>query len=170
MLLQLVGNRVREVQTSINTTFVKFEPRTQLEAMKSKYTSPCRFFLILVFIYAVSIGTAAAQSRGRLIVLRDPNLGRNLIINLRIDGRTAANLVRGQRFDRPVWTGRRVLSVSAVPNASRSTSTTVNVRPGRTYVFTTSGLLLLDYQPIATATKAAATSRIVILLTGDCAI
>jgi hypothetical protein len=104
--------------------------------MKSKYTSACRFFLILVFIYAVSIGTAAAQSRGRLIVSRDPNLGRNLVVNLRIDGRTAANLGRGSRFDRSVRTGRRVMSVSAFPNASRSTSTVLNVRRGRTYVFT----------------------------------
>jgi hypothetical protein len=104
--------------------------------MKSKYTSACRFFLILVFIYAVSIGTAAAQSRGRLIISRDPNLGRNLVVNLRIDDRTAANLVRGSRFDRLVRTGHRVLTVSALPNASRSTSTVLNVRRGRTYVFT----------------------------------
>jgi hypothetical protein len=103
--------------------------------MKSKYTSACRFFLILVFIYAVSMGTAAAQSRGRLIVSRDPNLGRNLVVNLRIDDRTAANLARGSRFDRLVRTGRRVLTVSALPN-SRSTSTVLNVRRGRTYVFT----------------------------------
>src|SRR4029077_12103977 len=104
--------------------------------MKSKYTSACRFFLILVFIYAVSIGTAAARSAGRLIISRDPNLGRNLVVNLRIDDRTAANLVRGSRFDRLVRTGRRVLTVSALPNASRSTSTVLNVRRGRTYVFT----------------------------------
>jgi hypothetical protein len=104
--------------------------------MKSKYTSAGGFFLILVFIYVVSIGTAAAQPTGRLIVSRDPNLGRNLVVNLRIDDRTAANLVRGSRFDRSVRTGRRVLTVSALPNASRSTSTVLNVRRGRTYVFT----------------------------------
>lgn len=103
--------------------------------MKSKYTSACRFFLILVFIYAVSIGTAAARSAGRLIVSRDPNLGRNFVVNLRIDGRTVANIVPGSGFNRSVWTGRRVLSVSALPNASRSTSTVLNVRRGRTYVF-----------------------------------
>jgi hypothetical protein len=104
--------------------------------MKSKYTFACRFFLILVFIYAVSIGTATARSAGRLIVSRDPNLGRNLVVNLRIDDRTAANLVRGSRFDRLVRTGHRVLTVSALPNASRSTSTVLNVRRGRTYSFT----------------------------------
>jgi hypothetical protein len=104
--------------------------------MKSKYTSACRFFLILVFIYAVSLGTAAARPTGRLIVSRDPNLRRNLVVNLRIDDRTPASLVRGSRFDRSVRTGRRVLTVSALPNASRSTSTVLNVRRGRTYVFT----------------------------------
>jgi hypothetical protein len=104
--------------------------------MKSKYTSAGGFFLILVFIYAVSIGTAAARPTGRLIVSRDPNLGRNLVVNLRIDDRIAANFVRGSRFDRSVRTGRRVLTVSALPNASRSTSTVLNVRRGRTYVFT----------------------------------
>ena len=107
--------------------------------MKSKYTSAGGFFLILVFIYVVSIGTAAAQPTGRLIVSRDPNLGRNLVVNLRIDDRTAANLVRGSRFDRSVRTGRRVPTVSALPNASRSTSTVLNVRRGRTYVFTVHG-------------------------------
>ena len=104
--------------------------------MKSKYISTCRFVLILALMYAVSIGTAAARSVGRLVVSRDPNLGRNLVVNLRIDNRTVANLMQGSRFDHSVWTGRRVLSVSAVPNASRSTSTVLDVRRGRTYVFT----------------------------------
>jgi hypothetical protein len=104
--------------------------------MKSKYISTYRFVLVLALMYAVSIGTAAARSAGRLIVSRDPNLGRNLVVNLRIDNRTAANLARGSRFDRLVRTGPRVLSVSALPNASRSTSTVLNVRRSRTYVFT----------------------------------
>src|SRR5262245_50490710 len=104
--------------------------------MKSKYISTCRLVLILGLMYAVSIGTAAARSTGRLIVSRDPNLGRNLVVNLRLDGRTAANIVPGSRFNRSVWTGRRVLTVSAWPSASRSSSTTVNVRRGRTYAFT----------------------------------
>ena len=104
--------------------------------MKSKYTSACRFYLILALMYAVSTGTAAARSVGRLIVSRDPNLGRNLVVNVRLDGRTVANLMQGSRFDRSVWTGRRVLTVSALPNASQSTSTVLNVRRNRTYVFT----------------------------------
>jgi len=104
--------------------------------MKSKYISTCRLVLILALMYAVSIGTAAARSVGRLIVSRDPNLGRNMVVNLRLDGRTVANLMQGSRFDHAVWTGRRVLSVSPFPDGSRSTSTVLNVRRSRTYVFT----------------------------------
>src|SRR5215510_11287158 len=104
--------------------------------MKSKYISTCRLVLILGLMYAVSIGTAAARSTGRLIVSRDPNLGRNLVVNVRLDGRTVANLMQGSRFDHAVWTGRRVLSASAFRDGSRSTSTVLNVRRSRTYVFT----------------------------------
>src|SRR5262245_30821843 len=104
--------------------------------MKSKYFSTCRLVLILGLMYAVSIGTAAARSTGRLIVSRDPNLGRNLVVNVRLDGRTVANLMHGSRFDHALWTGRRVLSASAFRDGSRATSTAVNVRRGRTYTFT----------------------------------
>ena len=103
--------------------------------MKSKYSSACRLVLILALMYAVSLGTAAARSTGRLIVSRDSNL-RNLVVNLRLDGRTAANIAPGSRFDRPVWTGRRVLTVSPWPSASPLWSTVLNVRRGRIYVFT----------------------------------
>src|SRR5215471_4096477 len=104
--------------------------------MKSKYISTCRIVLILTLMFAVSIGTANARSTGRLIVSRDPNLGRNLVVNLRIDGRSVANIGRGSQFNRSVWTGRRVLSVSAWPSSSRSSSTVLNVRRGQTYRFT----------------------------------
>jgi hypothetical protein len=104
--------------------------------MKSKYISKYRIVLILTLMYAVSIGTVDARSTGRLIVSRDPNLGRNLVVSLRIDGRTVANIGRGSQFNRSVWTGRRVLSVSAWPSASQSSSTVLDVRRGRTYTFT----------------------------------
>ena len=104
--------------------------------MKSKYISTYRIVLVLAFMYAVSIGTAAAQSTGRLIVSRDPSLGRSMVVNLQLDGRTVANLVPGSSFNRSVSTGIRVLAVSVRPVASRSSSTTLNVRRGRTYTFT----------------------------------
>jgi hypothetical protein len=60
-----------------------------------------------------------------------------LALNLQIDGRTAANLVQGRRYDHFVPAGRHVLTVSTVPNYNsyQPTSTVLNVRPGRTYVF-----------------------------------
>lgn len=82
-----------------------------------------------------SAETAVAQSGGRLIVLRAPNFGSNMALNLKIDGRAAANIVQGRRYDEFVPEGRHMLTVSAVPNY-QPTSTVLNVRRGQTYVFT----------------------------------
>jgi len=106
--------------------------------MKPRYTSVTTLFPILVFVCIALIGTAAAESGGRLVVLRAPNFGWNLALNLQIDGRTAANLVQGRRYDHFIPAGRHVLTVSSVPsyNSYAPTSTVLNVRPGQTYVFT----------------------------------
>src|SRR5215472_256666 len=83
-----------------------------------------------------SAETAVAQTGGRLIVLRAPNFGSNMALNLKIDGRTAANIVQGgSRYDQFVPAGRHTLTVSAVPNY-QPTSTVLNVQRGQTYVFT----------------------------------
>jgi len=82
-----------------------------------------------------SAETAVARPGGRLIVLRAPNFGWNMALNLKIDGRGAANIVQGGRYDQFVPAGRHMLTVSAVPNY-QPTSTVVNVRSGQTYVFT----------------------------------
>jgi Tetratricopeptide repeat len=76
-----------------------------------------------------------AQPDGRLIVLRTPNFGWNVALNLKIDGKTAANIVQGGRYDDFVPAGRHVLTVSAVPNY-RPTSTVLDVQRGQTYMFT----------------------------------
>jgi hypothetical protein len=104
--------------------------------MKPRYTSANTIFVIFIFVCIASIGTAA-QSGGRLIVLRSPNFGWNIVLNLKIDGRTVANVVQGRRYDHFVPAGRHVLTISAVPNSyySEPTSTVLNVRPGHTYVF-----------------------------------
>jgi len=106
--------------------------------MNSRFTSTIRLLLILGFACATSIATAAAQPGGRLIVLRTANFGWNIVLNLKIDGRTVANIVQGRRYDHFVPAGRHVLTVSAAPNSyySEPTSAVVNVRPGHTYVFT----------------------------------
>src|SRR5438874_1493187 len=82
-----------------------------------------------------SAETAVAQPGGRLIVLRAPNFGWNLALNLKIDGRTAANIVQSSRYDHFVPEGRHMLTVSVVPNY-QPTSTVLNVLRGQTYVFT----------------------------------
>jgi tetratricopeptide (TPR) repeat protein len=82
-----------------------------------------------------SAETAVAQLDGRLIVLRAPNFGSNLALNLKIDGRTAANIVPGGRYDDSVPAGRHKLTVSVASNY-QPTSTVLNVRGGQTYVFT----------------------------------
>jgi tetratricopeptide (TPR) repeat protein len=82
-----------------------------------------------------SAETAVAEPGGRLIVLRAPNFGWNLALNIKIDGRTAANIVQGRRYDHFVPAGRHMLTVSAVPNY-QPRSTVLNVRHGQTYVFT----------------------------------
>jgi hypothetical protein len=82
-----------------------------------------------------SAESAVAQPGGRLIVLRAANFGSNMALNLKIDGRTAANIVQGGRYDDFVPEGRHMLTVSAGANY-RPTSTVLNVQHGQTYVFT----------------------------------
>src|SRR5256714_5353491 len=53
---------------------------------------------------------AVAQPGGRLIVLRAPNFGWNLALNLKIDGRTAANIVPVRRYDHFVPAGPPMLN------------------------------------------------------------
>ena len=108
--------------------------------MKLRYTSAVTLCLILVFVCVISNGSTAAQPGGRLIVLRIANFGWNIVVNLKIDGRTVANVVQGRRYDHVLPAGRHILTVAAVPNAyySESTSTVLNVRSGHTYVFTAS--------------------------------
>jgi hypothetical protein len=106
--------------------------------MKSKYYSISRFFLIFTFISAVSIGTAAAQPSGRLLVMRSPNFGWNLAFNLLIDGRDVGNFVQGRYYHAWLPAGEHVLTVRKLPRTGISgpTSTTVNVQPGGTYLYT----------------------------------
>ena len=97
-----------------------------------------RFLLVLILFSAVSVANAAAKPGGRLIVIRAANFGWNVVVNLKVDGQTVANIVQGRRYDHRIPAGRHLLTITAVPNIvlSYPTSITVNVRPGGTYIFT----------------------------------
>jgi hypothetical protein len=109
-----------------------------MNSMRTLTSYISKFVLILVFVSGVSFGKAAGQPSGRLIMIRTANFGWNLAANLKIDGRTVANIVQGRRYDNFIPAGRHVLTVSAVPNTElrQPASIGVNVRPGRTYFFT----------------------------------
>jgi hypothetical protein len=85
--------------------------------MKPRYASANAVLLILVFVCVITNGSTAAQQGGRLVVLRSPTFGWNIVLNLKIDGRTVANVVQGRRYDHVVPAGRHVLTVAAVPNS-----------------------------------------------------
>jgi hypothetical protein len=106
--------------------------------MRTLSSDVTRLFVVVVFLSAISLGNAASNPSGRLIVIRVANFGWNVVANLNIDGRTAANIVQGRKYDHPIVAGQHVLTISAVPNVinSQSSSITINVRPGGTYIFT----------------------------------
>ena len=134
---QSPGSRVLQAEFTAGCTGEK-QVLCVMCAMKPRHSFASRFFLILAFICAVSIGTAVAQPGGRLIVLRAPNFGWNLAFHLQIDGRTVANIAQGHRYDAWVPAGHHALTVYKVPYTgwAEPTSTIVNVQPGWTYVFT----------------------------------
>ena len=92
-------------------------------AMKSKYNSAGRFFLIFIFICAVSIGTAVAGATGRwgaqpgghLLILRTANFGWNVGFGLQIDGRPVANVVQGRYYHTWLPAGEHVVTIRKIP-------------------------------------------------------
>jgi hypothetical protein len=97
-----------------------------------------RAFLILACGSAVSSASAAPPPGGRLVILRAPNFGWNLVLHVQIDSRDAANIVQGRRYDRPIAAGPHVISVEPIPYSysGQRTSVQLNVKPGQTYVYT----------------------------------
>src|SRR6516164_11548353 len=109
--------------------------------MKSRFTSVTTRFLILVFLCAASIETAAARwarPPGRLVVARSANFGWNVGVNLAIDGGPVGNIVQGHHYQTWLPAGRHVLTVFRVPRTGwpGPTSTTVKVKSGWTYLYT----------------------------------
>ena len=77
------------------------------------------------------------EGPGRLIILRGPNIGPQ-IVGLDIDGVQAALISYNRRYDAPLAAGPHILTV--FPLIGRWTVRTegkkVNVEPGKTYTFT----------------------------------
>ncbi len=119
----------------------KDESYAIMSAMKSRRGFASKALLILAFVCAIfSISTVAQASSppGRLIVNRVPNFGWNLGFHLQIDGRSVASIAQGHQYEGWLPAGRHVLTVHKVRYVgySEPTSTTVNIQPGWTYVFT----------------------------------
>jgi hypothetical protein len=106
--------------------------------MTTLIRSISRIFLILVCVSAVSSASAARSPAGRLVILRAPNFGWNLVLHVQIDGRDAANIVQGRRYDRSIPAGSHVITAESIPYSysGQRTSVRLNVKPGQTYVFT----------------------------------
>jgi hypothetical protein len=106
--------------------------------MKSKCTFAYGILLILAFVSAISIETAMAQPTGRLIVARQATFGWNVGVALEIDGRPVGTSVQGRYYNTQLPAGQHVLTVRKIPRTGISgpTSTTVNIQPGWTYVYT----------------------------------
>jgi hypothetical protein len=107
--------------------------------MKSRTRLGRSALLVLAFC-AISISTVAQAGAppGRLIVRRVPTFGWNIGFHLQIDGSPVATLARSRQYETWLPAGRHVLTVYRVAYVGYgvTTSTAVNIRPGRTYVFT----------------------------------
>jgi hypothetical protein len=112
--------------------------------MNSRPTFVSRLFLILAFVCAIFVsGNAQAQARerittARLIVHRAANFGTFYFLRVEIDGRTLANVARGQRYDGFVPAGDHVLTISSYPNSYDRWPASLHLvmQPGGTYVLT----------------------------------
>ena len=111
-----------------------------MSAMRSRRSFGSKALLILAFVCAISTSNAGQASHppGRVVVKRVPSFGWNLAFNLQIDGRPVATLPQGRQYEGWLPAGRHVLTVysASYVGLQEPTSITVNVRPGRTDVFT----------------------------------
>ena len=111
-----------------------------MSPMTSRRSFGSKALLILAFVCAISISTVAQASPppGRVVVKRVPQFGWNLGFHLQIDGRSVATIAQGHDYDSWLPAGRHLLTVVTASYAGlpQPTSITVNVEPGRTYMFT----------------------------------
>jgi hypothetical protein len=108
--------------------------------MSSRRSFGSKALLVLAYVCAISISTVAQASPplGRVVVKRVPQFGWNLAFHLQIDGRSVGTIGPGHRYDGWLPAGRHLLTVrtASYVGLPQPTSITVNIEPGRTYVFT----------------------------------
>jgi len=107
--------------------------------------------LLFISDYATakSVPTDRATDSARLIIKRPPDLGNNVIVKVRLDGKPFASIGYGHTFEGSLPPGKHVLAVQATPAPKYVTKRkiTVNAQPGQTYVFVAkddSGTLTLE--------------------------
>ncbi len=125
--------------------------------MMNKYSCDGRNVFILVITCLLLIGPVRSEARtrravddafgqsakdsARLVIRRIPNLGRYLIVDLRIDGVAAGSIAYGHNYETFLTPGRHVLSVRPTPLArwGSPTEMILNARSDQTYSFTAMG-------------------------------
>jgi hypothetical protein len=83
---------------------------------------------------------APSQAPARLVIRRVANLGVNVIVQLRIDGKPAGSLGYGHTYNGTLTPGRHVLAVMATRQLSPVPwEMALNAQSGQTYIFTAQG-------------------------------
>ena len=104
----------------------------------------CFLFMSQAMGYEVQSRHYARQYAGepaRLVIRRIPNLGNNVIVDLRIDGAPGGSIAYGHTYETFLPPGRHVLSVLATPTPKWRArwKLILNAHSGRTYIFTAMG-------------------------------
>ncbi len=95
-------------------------------------------FLIVGCLLVNVVAFASVQAGARVIIHRAPDVGKNVYVQLSIDGTPVENIAWGHTYERVLSPGRHTISVLPFPNAKWKTpkQLTLDVRDGRTYNFT----------------------------------
>ena len=91
----------------------------------------------LLFGATTAYAERVVGGTGYLVISRAPDLGNNVVVEVRIDGFKAGGILWGQNYDRSLAAGRHVVTVKLGPAQYTylPSSVTLNVHPGGTYRF-----------------------------------
>jgi hypothetical protein len=99
--------------------------------------------LAVIAACALLLGATTAYAErgyggsGDLVIIRAPDLGNNVFVEVRIDGFKAGGILWGQSYEHALTAGRHVITVKLGPAQFTylPSSITLDVHPGRTYRF-----------------------------------